>query len=158
QRQLDSLLAVEVVLVDRQLVLRGLAEPQVLGERRTVVGRMVLAPDHQDRAVRIVGADALDRRGAGEASAYDDVVVPHGLRPLIGRDWIAASLLGAASLGLRRSRSKDSRRLEAVTQVPVKLSPEYFPRRSELDVHLFFREGAKPCSFAGFRSVLPRSS
>src|SRR5437867_11952724 len=73
------MVAVERLLVNRELVLGGLAEPQILGERRAVVGRIVLTRDQQDRSLLVVGADALDGRGGGQPSSDDHIFVVHGV-------------------------------------------------------------------------------
>src|SRR5437762_1018933 len=53
QRQLDAVLLVEGRFVNRELVLGGFPEPQTLGEWRAVVGRVILARDHEHRAVGV---------------------------------------------------------------------------------------------------------
>src|SRR6185369_8666009 len=69
---------VEPFLVVGDLLERGLAEPQVLRQMGSLIGRMVLAREQQNGAVAIVLANAVDRPRRGQAPSDDDVGELHG--------------------------------------------------------------------------------
>jgi hypothetical protein len=71
--QLDVMLGVEVGVVDEELLALGLGPDEVLGERRALVGRLVLGADQDDASVEALLAQGLGRLRSGEARADDHV-------------------------------------------------------------------------------------
>ena len=71
-------LGVEALVVDVDLLAAGLAAQVVLGQRRPLVGALVLGADQHEAAVEALGAQGLGGLGAGEAGADDDVGLVSG--------------------------------------------------------------------------------
>ena len=70
-QQLDVVLLVEALLVHAGLLPRHLAAQVFLGQRRPLVGELVLVSDQHDRAVKALGAQLLGRFRAGQAGTDD---------------------------------------------------------------------------------------
>ena len=66
-----SLLGVEALVVDEDLVAAGLAAQVVLGQRRALVGTVELGADEHDAPVEALGPQGLGGLGAGQAGADD---------------------------------------------------------------------------------------
>ena len=71
EAQLDVVLVVEALLVDVDLVAAGLAAEVVLGERRPLVGPLLLGADQHHAPVEALLAQRLGGLGAGKARSGD---------------------------------------------------------------------------------------
>src|SRR4029077_3792758 len=73
--QVDVVLGIPGGLVDQRVVLRGIAQEQVLGKRRTFVRRAGLVGEERDRPVVPALAELGDERTGGQATSDDDDAV-----------------------------------------------------------------------------------
>ena len=76
--QFDVVLRVEVTVVHVRGLPAGLTAQVLLGQRRPLVGALVLGADQQDAPFEAIAAQRLGGLGAGQAGADDDVGLVSG--------------------------------------------------------------------------------
>src|SRR5512139_2765925 len=72
--KLHPVLPVKSFIVEKDLFDFFLAEPQLLGQRRSVVWLCILGPNDPDGAIPINCTNALDRRCACKSGSYHEII------------------------------------------------------------------------------------